>query len=61
MCMQRFRGEGWGRFDDIGELTAFADYKLPQVLRELGILSYHPDLAKKLTSGKIWLPAVRKK
>lgn len=40
-----FAGEGWGAFDDFAELTAFADYKLPQVLRELGLLSYHPDLA----------------
>ena len=43
-----FTGEGWGRFDDIGELTAFADYKLPQVLRELGLISYHPDLANQV-------------
>ena len=43
-----FAGEGWGRFDDIGELTAFADYKLPQVLRELGLISYHPDLANQV-------------
>ena len=43
-----FSGEGWGRYGDIGELTAFADYKLPQVLRELEILSYHSDLAKKI-------------
>ena len=25
------------RVDDIGELTAFADYKVPQVLEKLGI------------------------
>ncbi len=43
-----FIGEGWGKFDDIGELTAFADYKLPQVLRELGVISYHPDLANRV-------------
>jgi len=40
-----FSGQGWGRYGDIAALSAFADYKLPQVLRELGILSYHPDLA----------------
>ncbi|MEJ2171041.1 MAG: queuosine salvage family protein [Desulfobacterales bacterium] len=34
-----FAGRGWGSFRDIGRLTAFADYKLPQVLRELGALS----------------------
>lgn len=41
-----FSGQGWGKFDDIDELTAFADYKLPQVLREMGILSYQPELAE---------------
>jgi hypothetical protein len=39
-----FNREGLGRFDDIGQLTAFADYKVPQVLEQLGILKYHPDL-----------------
>lgn len=29
-------------------LTAFADYKVPQVLRQLGILRYHPDLAGRI-------------
>jgi hypothetical protein len=43
-----FSGRGWGRYDDIQELTAFADYKLPQVLRELGILSYHHSLAERI-------------
>jgi hypothetical protein len=43
-----FSGWGWGRYDDMGELTAFADYKLPQVLRELGIISYHPNLARRI-------------
>lgn len=43
-----FAGRGWGQYDDIHELTAFADYKLPQVLREMGILSYHPDLAVRI-------------
>jgi hypothetical protein len=41
-----FRGEDWGRFKDIEELTAFADYKLPQVLRHLGIFQYTSDLAR---------------
>jgi hypothetical protein len=41
-----FEGKSWGRFKDINKLTAFADYKLPQVLRELGILRYTPALAR---------------
>ncbi|MHC1726373.1 MAG: queuosine salvage family protein [Syntrophobacteraceae bacterium] len=40
-----FDGRGLGDFHDVEELTAFADYKLPQVLRELGIISYGPSLA----------------
>jgi hypothetical protein len=43
-----FQGKQWGRFSDMAELTAFADYKLPQVLRQLGILSYGPELAQKV-------------
>jgi hypothetical protein len=41
-----FDGKGWGSFTDMGKLTAFADYKLPQVLRHLGILSYTKALAQ---------------
>lgn len=33
-----------GQFDDLDRLTAFADYKVPQILRQFGILRYHPDL-----------------
>jgi hypothetical protein len=45
-----FGGACWGRFADLAALTAFADYKLPQVLRQLGILSYAPDLAERIDS-----------
>ncbi len=41
---QAFDGKGFGAFSDLHELTAFADYKLPQVLRALGIISYEPVL-----------------
>lgn len=43
-----FNGSRWGYFSDIERLTAFADYKLPQVLRELGILRYAPQLAQRV-------------
>ena len=33
------------RLRDIDRLTAFADYKVPQVLRDLGVLRYRDDLA----------------
>ncbi len=43
-----FAGKDWGEFDNIDELTAFADYKLPQILRAWGILNYAPSLAEKV-------------
>lgn len=51
-----FKGEGLGRFDDIEQLTAFADYKLPQVLHHLGLLTYLPSLIEKIDS-RFLLPA----
>jgi hypothetical protein len=41
-------GKSWGRFGDMNELTAFADYKLPQVLRQVGVLQYERSLAEKV-------------
>lgn len=49
-----FKGEKWGRFKDMHVLTAFADYKVPQVLRHLGILVYCPELAERV-DGKVLL------
>jgi len=43
-----FEGTRWGHFEDIDRLTAFADYKLPQVLRNLKILHYADDLAHRV-------------
>ncbi|HET9014482.1 MAG TPA: queuosine salvage family protein [Thermomicrobiaceae bacterium] len=43
-----FGGVGPGTFDDLAELTAFADYKVPQVLRERGVLVYAPALVERL-------------
>jgi len=40
-----FGGQGLGSFTDLDRLTAFADYKIPQVLREAGILVYSDALA----------------
>ena len=45
-----FAGSGPGAFDDLAELTAFADYKVPQVLRHLGILVYTPRLIERLAA-----------
>ncbi len=43
-----FGGKAWGAFDNIETLTAFADYKLPQILRAWGIVQYAPSLARKV-------------
>lgn len=41
-------GEGSGVFNDMEELTAFADYKVPQVLRQKGVLRYAKALAERV-------------
>jgi hypothetical protein len=43
-----FGGEKWGRLRNLDTLTAFADYKLPQLLRAWGILEYSPELARRV-------------
>jgi hypothetical protein len=43
-----FTGEGYGAFSDLDALTAFADYKLPQLLRQHGILRYSTELAARV-------------
>ncbi|KAF2216987.1 hypothetical protein CERZMDRAFT_32855 [Cercospora zeae-maydis SCOH1-5] len=39
-----FNGTGYGEFDDIDHLTMFADYRVPQSLHSLGVLTYSPPL-----------------
>ena len=41
-----FGGAGYGAISGIERLTAFADYKLPQMLRREGALVYEPELAE---------------
>jgi len=53
MIYGRFGGKAPAAFADIGSLTAFADYRLPQILREHGILNYSPELAEKIDTGEI--------
>lgn len=43
-----FGGAKWGTFKNLHDLTAFADYKLPQLLRAWGILKYAPALARRV-------------
>ena len=47
-----FNGDGLGAFADIATLTMFADYRVPVVLRQLGILRYSPPLAEAVAAGK---------
>jgi hypothetical protein len=47
-----FGGDGLGAFADIAALTMFADYRVPVVLRQLGILRYSPQLAEAVAAGK---------
>lgn len=39
-------GSPLAHFHDLDQLTAFADYKVPQILREMGVLVYSHDLAR---------------
>ena len=48
--------QGYGEFSDLDQLTAFADYKIPQVLRALGILEYSEDLARRVDSQQLLPP-----
>ncbi|MGI5844991.1 MAG: queuosine 5'-phosphate N-glycosylase/hydrolase [Candidatus Xenobium sp.] len=51
-----FGGTGLGNFSDLEELTAFADYKIPQVLRALGVLEYSPSLAGRVDRMELLEP-----
>jgi len=39
-----FEGESYGGFHDIDNITMFADYRIPQILNQLGCLQYSPPL-----------------
>lgn len=41
----RTSGDSPGAFPDIGSLTIFSDYRVPQLLRNMGVLRYSPALA----------------
>ena len=48
-----FRGESYGKFVDIGKLTMFADYRVPQILVQLKVLEYSNELEKKIKEGVV--------
>jgi len=45
---QIFNGQSFGALKNVNQLTACADYKLPQILRRLGIFEYSIMLAEKV-------------
>jgi hypothetical protein len=47
-----FEGKGPGRFDDLAELTMFADNLVPHVLRCAGVLVYDSGLAARIDGGQ---------
>jgi hypothetical protein len=51
-----FGGAGLGAFDDLAVLTAFADYKVPQVLCRFGVISYDAELAARIDAREL-IPA----
>lgn len=48
-----FGGRDLGCFSDMERLTVFADYKIPQVMRALGMLEYAPELAARVDSQEL--------
>jgi hypothetical protein len=51
-----FEGRGPGRFEDLDELTLFADNLVPHVLRREGVLRYTPELAARIDAEEL-IPA----
>jgi hypothetical protein len=51
-----FGGQQWGALNDVDQLTIFADYKLPQLLRHFGVLEYHPTLAERIDREELLEP-----
>ena len=48
-----FAGQGLGRFDDLKNLTIFADNLVPHVLRVDSILLYKEELGSQIDAGKL--------
>ena len=51
-----FEGEDWGKFNDIDEITMFADYRVPQSLNYFGVIKYDEYLLARLFSDPHILP-----
>lgn len=53
-------GSPLAEFHDLDQLTAFADYKVPQILCEMGVLVYDGELASIIDSRTRIAPGTRK-
>lgn len=47
-----FEGRGYGEFNDIGSITIMADYIVPAVLQQIGVLNYSPTLTNKIEANE---------
>lgn len=54
-----FGASGLGEFHDLSSLTAFADYKVPQVLRQIGLLFYDSALSDLISNRALIAPGSR--
>lgn len=45
-------GAGLGSFRDLGRVTMFADYRVPVVLRQMGVLRYGEALGGRVAGGE---------
>lgn len=45
-------GSNLCNFRDMDKITTFADYRVPQLLREMGVLKYSPSLSQKVDAGR---------
>ncbi|KAJ8926322.1 hypothetical protein NQ314_021307 [Rhamnusium bicolor] len=48
-----FSNRGIGYFQDINEITAFADYRIPQTLLWYGVFEYSRDLLERLKTNEV--------
>ncbi|KAJ8922222.1 hypothetical protein NQ315_004159 [Exocentrus adspersus] len=48
-----YQNKDLGYFEDIDEITAFADYRIPQTLLWYGVFKYSDDLLSKLKANEI--------
>lgn len=51
-----FQGQGYGEFNDIGSITIMADYIVPAVLKQIGVLKYSAGLSNKIEANKEIVP-----